>query len=151
MRATSSVRDNSAHVHDVRLHDVDRAHLDHALPGGQVPVLLAAGDVDLERVGDALGLLELPVRAGLLEMTDALGLEQPADLDGARRREAAVGIDQLRDAVAERARHVRHDRLGAAGPLVDVAAALGPDAPLEGVEAVGVAQPHAAARPPPPA
>ena len=34
----------------------------------------------------------------------------------------------------------RHDRLGAAGPFVDVVAAFGADAELEGIEAVAVAQ-----------
>ena len=34
----------------------------------------------------------------------------------------------------------RHDLLGAAGPFVDVVAAFGADAELEGVEAVLVAQ-----------
>ena len=131
-----------AHVHDVRLHDVDRAHVDHARPGREVPVLLAAGHVERERLGDLPGLVELPVGAGLLVVADALRLEEPSDLDRAARREAAVGVDELRDAVAERARHRRHDRLGASRPLIDVVTALGTDAPLERVEAQLIAQAH---------
>lgn len=134
------------HVHDIRLHDVDRAHLDHALPGRQIPVLLPAGDVESERVGDLFGLGQLPVGTGFLEMADAFRLEEPADLDRPARRVAAVGIDELRHAVAESARNLRHDRLGAPRPLIDVMAALGGDAPLEGVEALFVAQLHQPAR-----
>src|SRR5207302_1576024 len=51
-------------------------------------------------------------------------------------------IHELSDPVAERARHPRHDRLGAAGPFIDVASALGADAPLESVEALFVPQAH---------
>ena len=131
-----------AHVHDVGLNDVDRAHLDHPRPGGEIAVLLAAGHVELERIADPFGLLELPVRAWLLVVTDPLGLEQMPDLDGAAGGEAAVRIHELSDPVAERARHPRHDRLGAAGPFIDVASALGADAPLESVEALFVPQAH---------
>ena len=77
-------------------------------------------------------------------MRDAFGLEQPPDLDRARRREAAVRIDQLCDAIAQRARHGGHDRLGAARPFIDITAALGADAPLEGIESLLIAQPHEA-------
>ena len=76
MRATLQRARDAAHVHDIRLHDIDRAHLDHARPGGQVPVLLAARDVERERIGHLLGFLEFPVRAGLLVVAHALGLEQ---------------------------------------------------------------------------
>src|SRR6266513_3697571 len=131
-----------AHVHDVGLNDVDRAHLDHPRPGGEIAVLLAAGHVELERIADPFGLLELPVRARLLVVTDPLGLEQMPDLDGAAGGEAAVRIHELGDPVAERARKARHDRLGAAGPFIDVASALGADTPLESVEALFVPQAH---------
>src|SRR5437660_950026 len=137
-----------AHVHDVGLNDVDRAHLDHPRPGGEIAVLFAAGHVELERIADPFGLLELPVRAWLLVVTDPLGLEQMPDLDGAAGGEAAVRIHELSDPVAERARHPRHDRLGAAGPFIDVASALGADAPLESVEA---RDPHRAVSTRPPA
>jgi hypothetical protein len=46
--------------------------------------------------------------------------------------------------VAEHARHLWHDRLGTPGPFVDVVSALGPDAPLEGVEPLLIAQPQQA-------
>jgi hypothetical protein len=42
----------------------------------------------------------------------------------ARAGEAAVAIDQQRHVVAQRLAHGRHDGLGAAGPFVDVVAAL---------------------------
>src|SRR5947208_1100523 len=70
-----------AHVHDVGLNDVDRAHLDHPRPGGEIRVLLAAGHVELERIADPFGLLELPVRARLLVVTDPLGLEHGPALE----------------------------------------------------------------------
>ena len=55
-----------AQVADIGLHDVDRAHRDHLPPGRDPAVLLAAGDVEVERVAHFLRLLELPVRARLL-------------------------------------------------------------------------------------
>src|SRR5256885_16221581 len=82
------------------------------------------------------------VWTGLLVMADALRLEQSPDFDGSPRREAAVRIHEFRHVVAERARHLRHDRLRPARPFIDVPAALRPDAPLERVEALLVAQPH---------
>ena len=120
-------------------------------PGRNRAILLAAGDVDVERVAHLLRLLELPVGARLLVMADAVVLQHAADLDGALRREAAVGVDQQRDVVAQRAAHRRDDLLGAARPLVDVVAALGADAELERVEAVLGRAAHEAARLPAPA
>lgn len=57
IRATSSVRAMPPIVHHVGLHHVDRAQVDPALSGGQVPVLLAPGDVDGQRLArhDAVG------------------------------------------------------------------------------------------------
>ena len=75
-------------------------------------------------------------------MADAFRLEQASHFDGSPRREAAVRIHEPRHVVTERARHLRHDRLRPAGPCIDVPAALRPDAPLERVEALLVAQPH---------
>jgi len=68
-------------------------------------------------------------------VTDPLRLEQSPDIDGTRRREAAVRIDELCHALTECSGHVRHDRLRPARPFIDVPSALGPDAPLEGIEA----------------
>ena len=82
-------------------------------------------------------------------MLDSLGLQQPPDLDGTGRREAAVGVHQQRCLRPERPPDRRHDRLGAARPFVDVMAAFGTDAELEGVEAVLVPQPDESARPRP--
>ncbi len=87
-----------------------------------------------------LRLLDLPIGARLLEMRDAVVLQHVADLDGALRREAAIGVDQQGDAVAHAPAHGRHDLLGAARPFVDIAPAFGADAELEGVVAVAVAQ-----------
>src|SRR5947207_12687283 len=75
-------------------------------------------------------------------MADAFRLEQASHFEGSTRREAAVRIHEPRHVVTERARHLRHDRLRPAGPFIDVPAALRPDAPLERVEALLVAQPH---------
>jgi hypothetical protein len=61
-------------------------------------------------------------------------------------REAGVAVDEQRRAVPERPPHRWHDRLRPPRPLVNVVAELGADAELEGVEAVGVAQPHEARR-----
>jgi hypothetical protein len=41
---------DAAHVEHVGLHDVHRAQVDHAPPGGEVPVLLAAGDIERQRL-----------------------------------------------------------------------------------------------------
>jgi hypothetical protein len=136
----------AAHVHDIRLHDIDRARLDHARPGCKVPVLFAAGDVDVERVGDLAGFLELPVRAGFLVVPDALRLEQAPDFDRAPGRVAAVRVDELRDAVAQSARDGGHDLLRAARPLIDVAPAFRGHAPFEGIESLLVAQPQETCR-----
>ncbi len=131
-----------AHIHDIGLDDVDGVHANHAFPGCQIPVLFSASDVEIECIGDELGFRELPVRAGLLVMADAFRLQQSPDFDGSPRRKAAVRIHEFRHVVAERARHLRHDRLRPAGPFIHVPAALRPDAPLERVEALLVAQPH---------
>ena len=141
MRQTRKRAADAAEIEDVRLHDVDGAHLDHVPPGRDLAVLLAAGHRDVERVGHLLGLLELPVEARLLEMLDAVVLQHAADLDRALRREAAIGVDQQRRLVAERLADRRHDLFGAARPFVDVVAVFGGDAELEGVEAEFVAQP----------
>jgi hypothetical protein len=74
-------------------------------------------------------------------VADALGLQEPADLDRAVRREAAVGVHQPGHTVAEGAGHGRHDLLGPAGPLIHVMPALGSDPPFEGVETEVVAEP----------
>ena len=63
-------------------------------------------------------------------------LEHPADLDRAGRRKSAVGVDEQRDLVAERLADGGNDLLRPARPLVDVAAAFGPDPELERIEAV---------------
>ena len=73
---------------------------------------------------------------GSSKWTTPCCLQHPAHLDRPRRRVAAVGIDQQRRLVADRAAHRRHQRLGAARPLVGVVAALGADADLEGAIAV---------------
>ena len=127
---------DAAEVADVGLHDVDRAQLDHAPPLTASAVLLAARDVDVERRRDLGRPLELPVRARLLEVADAVVLEQAADLDRLRRRVAAVRVDQERRLVAERLAHRGDDGLGATRPLVLVVAALAADAELEAVVAV---------------
>ena len=57
----------------------------------------------------------------------------------ARRRVAAVRVDEQRHVVAERAAHRREELLGPPGPLVLVVAALAPDPDLERAEAVLVA------------
>ncbi len=128
-----------ADVADVGLHDVDGSGLDHRPPDARVPVLLPARHVELQRVRHLACPLELPVRARLLEVGDAVLLEHPADLDRLGRRVAAVGVDEQRDVVAERAAHRRDHRLGASGPLVLVVAALLADSDLEGIEAVALA------------
>jgi hypothetical protein len=68
-------------------------------------------------------------------MLDALGRQQLADLDGAGRGEAAIGIDQKRCLRAQRPAHRRHDGLGAARPFIDVMAILRRDPEFEGIEA----------------
>ena len=131
---------DAAGIEDVRLDDVDGGQLADAPPGRELAVLLAAGHGDVERVRHLPGLLQLPVGARLLVMLDPLGLEQPPDLDRARRREAAVGVDQKMRLGPERLADRRHDRLGPPRPFVDVVPALGADPELEGIEAVLVAQ-----------
>ena len=96
----------------------------NAPPGRELAVLLAAGHRDGQGVRDLPGLLQLPVGARLLEMLDAMVLEQPADLDGPLGREAAVGVGEQCRIRAQRFADRRHDRLGAAGPLVDIVAAF---------------------------
>ena len=77
-------------------------------------------------------------------MLDTLGLQQPPDLDGTGRREAAVAIHQQGCIWPQRPPDRGHDRLGPARPLVDVMPALGTDAELEGVEAQLALQPDEA-------
>ena len=103
MRAPERPR-RAAHVHDIRLHHIHGAHRDHARPDAQVPVLFATGDIERERIGHGFGFIELPVGAGLFIMTDAFGLEQPADFNGAGRRVTAVGVHQFRTQLSPRAR-----------------------------------------------
>ena len=130
----------AADVADVGLHDVDRAPVDHVPPAREQAVLLAAGDVEVERLRHLGRPVELPVRAGLLEVDHAMLLEEPPDFDRLRRRVAAVRIDQEPRIGADRGPHGRNDSLGTAGPLVLVVPALAPDADLERGEAVPVSQ-----------
>ena len=130
----------AADVADVGLHDVDRAPVDHVPPAREQAVLLAAGDVEVERLRHLGRPLELPVRAGLLEVDHAMLLEEPPDFDRLRRRVAAVRIDQEPRIGADRGPHSRNDSLCPAGPLVLVVPALPPDADLERGEAVAVSQ-----------
>ena len=131
---------HAAHVHDVGLHDVDGAHGDHGLPVVNSQSCSPPVTSIVSASATCLRLLELPVRAGLLEVADAFGLEQTSHLDGALRRVAGIGVDKLRHAIAKRARNGGNDLFGAARPFVLVAAAFGADAPLEGIEALFVAQ-----------
>ena len=93
----------AAHVADVRLHDVDRRQVDDPLPLPQEAVLLAARHVEVERGAHLRGLLDLPVRAGFLEVPVAVLLEQAADLDRPGRRVAAVAVGEQIHLVAKRA------------------------------------------------
>jgi hypothetical protein len=129
-----------AHVEDVRLDHIDGWHRDHPLPVVHVPVLLAARDVERERLAHLPRLLELPVRAGLLEVADAVFLEQPSDVDRPRRSVAGVGIHEQRHVGPECLAHGRDDCFRAPGPFVPVMAALGADSELERVEAELAAQ-----------
>ena len=133
--------EHAAEVADVGLHDVYHAAVDHPRPVGHHAVLLAAGHIDLQRVGDLFGLLHVPVGAGFLVMRESVVLQHVPDLDRARRRIAGVGVHQERHVVAQRLAHGRNDRFGPTRPLVPVAADFGADAELEGVEAKVVAQP----------
>ena len=133
---------DAAEIEHVRLHHVDRPHLDHPPPDARSQSCSPPVTGDRQRVGDRLGLLQLPVGAGLLEMLDPLALEQPPDLDRPRQRVAAVGVGEQRHPVPERPPHRRHDRLGPPRPLVAVVADLGADPELEGVEPRLVAQPQ---------
>ncbi len=119
-------------------------HVDHASPGRDHAVLLAAGHVDgarRQRLGHFAGLLELPIRAGFLEMGDAVLLQKVATIDGLCRGIAGIGVHQQRDVlVPEGARDGRHDLFGAPFPFVTAASDLGADAELEGVEPMLAAQ-----------
>jgi hypothetical protein len=130
----------AAEITDIRLRHIDRAHLDHAPPDGQVAILLAAGHIELQRVGHLFRLLQFPVGAGFLEMADAVVLQQLPDLDGTRRRVTAVRVHEKVRIVAQRLVHCGNDRLGAAGPFVDIVAAFAGHAELEGVVPKLVAQ-----------
>lgn len=94
---------DAAHVHHIGLHHVHGAHADHRFPGGELAILLAAGDVNRQGVRNLPGLRELPVGAGLLEVPDALGFQEAAHLDRALRRVAGIGVDEFCDALAQRA------------------------------------------------
>src|SRR5690606_8635282 len=84
---------------------------------------------------------ELPIRAGFLEMTDALGFEPASDLDRAGGREAGIAVDELGHPVPERAGDRRDDLFGPTRPFVDVVAAFGTHTPFESVEPVVIAEP----------
>ena len=126
----------AAHVADVRLHDVDHLRLDHTSPHTEVPVLLAAGDVELERLGHLTRPVELPVRAGLLEVRHSVALEHPPDGDRPGRRVAAVRVDEDRHLVSERRADALDDSLCAPRPFIGVVPALLADAHLDRVEPV---------------
>ena len=113
-------------------------HLD---PVPHVAILLAAGDIDLQRMRDPAGQVGPPIGARLLIMGDAVRLQHAADLDGARHVKGAVGVDHGDNAGAQRARHNLDNRLGAAGPFIPAAPAFGADAELEGVKTMRVTQP----------
>ncbi len=95
---------DAAQIQDVGLHDVHRAHVDHPLPCGQIAILLAAGDVDVQRVGHLFGLLQLPIGAGFLVVAKPVVLQHMSDLNRALGRIAAVGVDQQVDTIAHLAR-----------------------------------------------
>ncbi len=133
-------RGQPAHIHHVRLQHVDHMAVDHVLPVAHVAILLAAGDVDLQRVRDLPRPVRLPVGARLLIMGDAVGLQHAAHLDGALHPETAVGIDHFHHAVSQRARHGLDDLLGPARPFIHTATTFCADPELEGVKSLLVAK-----------
>ena len=69
-------------------------------------------------------------------------LQQASDFDGALRRIAGIGIDQLVNSVAKCAGNGLDDLFRAARPFVAVAPAFRADPPFEGIETMTVAQCH---------
>ena len=131
----------AADVADVRLDHVHDSRLDHPTPHALVPVLLAAGHVELERRGHLPGPVELPVRARLLEVGNTVLLEHVPDLDRSRGRVAAVRVDEERGVVTEPGAYLGDESVRTTRPLVLVVAALPSDPHLEGLESVCVAEP----------
>ena len=86
---------HAPHIHDIGLNDVDRADVDHPLPGGKVPVLFAPRDIQFQRGGHLCRSLQFPIGDRFLEMADAVILQEMPHLDGAGHGKAGVAIDQL--------------------------------------------------------
>ena len=135
---------DAAHIHDVRLDDIDRVHGDHPLPCCQIPVLLATRDVNLQRGGDFGGGVEIPIGDRLLIVADAVILKHMAHFDRPLHVKARVGIDQKIGPPAQSLGHGRDDLFGAARPFVDIVATLGADAEFHRVKALVVAKPQQA-------
>ncbi len=131
---------DAAEIAHIRLHHVDRAHLDREAPQRQVAILLAARDVEVERVCHLLGPVIFPIGARLLEMADAVILQHAADLDRLFRRVTAIGIHQQAGIGAEGLADERHDLVGPARPFILVMTAFLADAELEGGIAMLVPQ-----------
>ena len=92
---------DAAHIHHIGLHDVDRADVDHPLPGGKVPVLLAPRDIQIQRGGHLCRGLQIPIGDRFLEVADAVILQEMPHLDGAGHGKAGVAVDQLCNAVTQ--------------------------------------------------
>ena len=124
-----------AEVEEIGLHDLQRIVGQGPAEVVGAGVLLAPGNRNGQRVGNRFRILEAIERHRLLEEGHVMGLEQPSDLDGLGHVIGAVAVGVQDEIVAEHLARERHDRVGARGQGIRVAAHTAADLELRGARA----------------
>ena len=133
-------RRDAAHIHDIGLHDIDNAAVDHVFPDAHITILFAASHIDIQRVRHLQSVIRMPIGAWLFIMRDTVILQHMPDLDRAIDTETAIGIDHFNNAVTQCRGHCRDNLFGASGPFILAAPAFGTDAEFERIKALFVAK-----------
>ncbi len=113
-----------AHIHDIWLDDIDGAHIDHALPMVQVPILFPACHIQGQGLCHLCGLFHFPIRAGFFKMADAIVFQHRAQFDRAGGGITGIGIDQQGCGLTQGLADCWHDFLAAPRPFILVMTAF---------------------------
>jgi len=107
--------DQAAVVEQVRLRDVRHAVANHGPEAGVAELLLAEGDGNRESLRDALRVVEVVERAGLLKVNRVDLLQHAAHRNGVLGIVRAVGVRMDGDPIAQHFARQRNELFRAAG------------------------------------